>query len=96
MKSADGGNSDSPAQWSDVLDLLKSPSLPALLMMSIYLLTLFMVWLVVSRGLYLSLIETIRPPACSLSPTDLRPSQRARLPVLEQCLRIRAWLSSHS
>jgi len=45
-----------PAEWSNVLDLLKSPSLPSLLMMSIYLLTLFMVWLVVARGLYLSLI----------------------------------------
>lgn len=51
-----------PAQWSDVLDLLKSPSLPALLMMSIYLLTLFMVWLVVSRGLYLSLIGDYPSP----------------------------------
>ncbi|MFN3719411.1 MAG: DUF2189 domain-containing protein [Rhizobium rhizophilum] len=45
-----------PANWSDVLSLRKSPSLPALLMMSAYLVTLFMVWLVMSRGLYLSMI----------------------------------------
>ena len=39
-----------PANWSNVLDLFKSPSLPSLLMMSAYLVTLFMVWLVVSTS----------------------------------------------
>lgn len=51
-----------PADWSNVLDLARSPSLPSLLMMSVYLLTLFMVWLVVSRGLYLSLIGDYPSP----------------------------------
>ncbi|MDH4413248.1 MAG: DUF2189 domain-containing protein [Rhizobium sp.] len=51
-----------PADWSNVLDLVKSPSLPALLMMSAYLVTLFMIWLVVSRGLYLSMIGDYPAP----------------------------------
>ena len=52
-----------PADWSNVLDLLKSPSLPALLMMSAYLVTLFMLWLVVSRGLYVSMIGDYPAPS---------------------------------
>jgi uncharacterized membrane protein len=51
-----------PADWSNVLDLLKSPSLPSLLMMSAYLVTLFMIWLVVSRGLYLSMVGDYPAP----------------------------------
>ncbi len=51
-----------PADWSSALDLLKSPTRPALLMMSTYLLTLFMVWLVVARGLYLSMIGDYPAP----------------------------------
>jgi len=51
-----------PADWSNVLDLVKSPSLPSLLMMSLYLLTLFMIWLVVARGLYLSFIGDYPAP----------------------------------
>lgn len=47
---------------ADMGAILKSPSLPALLMMSIYLLSLFMVWLVGSRGLYLSLIGDYPSP----------------------------------
>ncbi|MFN3834137.1 MAG: DUF2189 domain-containing protein, partial [Allorhizobium sp.] len=52
-----------PADWSNVLDLLKSPSLPALMMMSAYLVTLFMLWLVVSRGLYVSMIGDYPAPS---------------------------------
>ena len=52
-----------PADWSNVLDLLKSPSLPSLLMMSAYLVTLFMLWLVVSRGLYVSMIGDYPAPS---------------------------------
>lgn len=52
-----------PADWSNVLDLLKSPSLPALLMMSAYLVALFMLWLVVSRGLYVSMIGDYPAPS---------------------------------
>lgn len=51
-----------PADWSSVLDLVKSPSLPSLLMMSAYLVTLFMIWLVVARGLYLSMIGDYPAP----------------------------------
>lgn len=78
-----------PANWSDVLSLFKSPSLPALLMMSLYLLTLFMVWLVVSRGLYLSLIGDYPSPGLFAFAGGILDHPNAlAFPVLEQWLRL--------
>lgn len=51
-----------PSEWSQVFGLFRSPSMPALLMMSLYLVTLFMLWLVISRALYLSFIGDYPAP----------------------------------
>jgi uncharacterized membrane protein len=48
--------------WSHVFALRKSPALPSLLMMSLYLLTLFMVWLITARALYLHFIGDYPAP----------------------------------
>lgn len=50
------------ASWTQVFALRHSPALPSLLMMSVYLLTLFMIWLVVARALYLAFIGDYPTP----------------------------------
>ena len=51
------------ASWAQVFALRQSPALPSLLMMSVYLLTLFMIWLVVARALYLGFIGDYPNPS---------------------------------
>jgi uncharacterized membrane protein len=48
--------------WSHVIALRKSPALPSLVMMSLYLLMLFMVWMIAARALYLHFIGDYPAP----------------------------------
>lgn len=60
-----------PAHWRGAFGVIRSPAMPSIIAVGVYLLALFTVWLLVAQGLYESLFGPGSPPSLAAFASEI-------------------------